>query len=218
MTETDIQSCAYALLTLATTLRRYETERCQASGEQFNLFNILGISHYEVRTHSPMLAELLNPQGSHGQGAVFPKKFLDGLKISDFDADSARVDTEVKADDLGRLDIEVKDKNQRAIFIENKIGARLQYKQLTRYHEHNTEATLLFLTLNGDDPSTWRQMQTIRKRALRMYSKPYPTRSTLSGGLKNAVKRPPPRTACAKLSPSTSTSSNNSQIKARASV
>jgi hypothetical protein len=167
MSETDIQHRATALLHLASTLRHYESVLCQSSGEHFNLFNILGIGHYEVRTHSPILAALLNPRGSHGQGAVFLKKFLERLErlaIPPFDAESARVRTEVSAGDLGRIDIVLTDADNHAIFIENKIYASLQENQLARYHEHNPNATLLFLTLNGDDPSDWKTNAAYEKQ------------------------------------------------------
>jgi len=78
-----------------------------------------------------------------GAGELLLERFLDGIKISNFDAESARVTTEENADGHGRFDIVLRDKNHRAIYIENKIHADLQDKQLTRYHEHNTEATLL---------------------------------------------------------------------------
>jgi hypothetical protein len=68
----------------------------RATGEQFNVFNILGIGHYEVKTHSPMLGELLNPKGRHGQGAMFLRLFLGQFGITDFVADSetAKLDLE----------------------------------------------------------------------------------------------------------------------------
>src|ERR1017187_3561212 len=106
------------LLSLAKTIRHYEEALAQANGERFNIFNV---DHYEVRTHSPMLAELLNRKGSHGQGAVFLRHFLSELKIHDFDAESSRVDTELSIGAFGRLDIVLTDGNHRSIFIENKI-------------------------------------------------------------------------------------------------
>ena len=86
------------LLFLAKSIRHYETALTEARGERFNIFDILHVGHYEVRTHSPILAEFLNPQGSHGQGAVFLKSFLKeilDIPDTDFDAESARVATEV---------------------------------------------------------------------------------------------------------------------------
>jgi len=154
MSDVSLQHRSLHLLSLAKTIRHYEEALTRASGERFNLFNILHVGHYEVRTHSPMLAELLNPKGSHGQGTVFLKHFLAELNIHDFAAESARVETEVSIP-LGRLDIVITDGNHRSIFIENKIYAVLQDKQLERYHEHNPKANLLFLTLNCEDPSDW---------------------------------------------------------------
>jgi hypothetical protein len=47
----------------------------RAVAKRFNLFHLLGVSTAEVRTHSAMLAELLNPHGSHAQGILFLKQF-----------------------------------------------------------------------------------------------------------------------------------------------
>jgi hypothetical protein len=151
----NYQTCGLHLLSLAKTIRYYEEALTQASGERFNLFDILHVGHYEVRTHSPMLADLLDRQGSHGQGSVFLKRFLTELEIDDFDAEWAKVDTEFSIGELGRLDIKITDRNRRSIYIENKINARLQENQLERYHKDNPEANLLFLTLNGEVPPDW---------------------------------------------------------------
>lgn len=160
MSDVSLQHRSQHLLSLAKTIRHYEEVLTQASGERFNLFNILQRGDYE-RTHSLMLAELLNPEGSHGQGSVFLEQFfveLKKLKIDGFEAKDADVDTEVPFKDMiknGRLDIVITDRNHHAIFIENKIHADLQENQLARYHRHNPEAKLLFLTLNDEDPSDW---------------------------------------------------------------
>ena len=45
------------------------------------------MGHYEVRTHSPILVELLNPQGTHGKGSAFLRLFLALLEIRDFEPD-----------------------------------------------------------------------------------------------------------------------------------
>jgi hypothetical protein len=145
------------LLMTARNICRYEQEIERATGAGFNLFDILQIGHLEVKTHSPILAELLNPAGSHRQGAIFLRHFLNVVGIDGFDADSARVASEVGIGDLGRLDIEIVSKTGARIIIENKIGAVLQNKQLERYHQYDPNAFLLFLTLNGDDPETNKQ-------------------------------------------------------------
>ncbi len=155
MTTADsLSPAARHLLSLAKTIRHYEEALIRTSGERFNLFDVLHVGHYEVRTHSPILAELLDPRGSHGQGPCFLQLFLTQVGIQDFDAACARVAIEVSIGDLGRLDIVITDKNNhRSIFIENKIYAGLQKDQLTRYHTHDKSADLLFLTLRGDPPA-----------------------------------------------------------------
>jgi len=155
MNAADLQYHAIHLLALAKNIRHYESALVEARGERFNIFDILHVGHYEVRTHSPILAEFLNPLGSHGQGAVFLKSFLKevlNIPDTDFDAESARVSTEVSIGSLGRMDIEIADCKHRRIVIENKIYAGLQEKQLERYHEYDTKAMLLYLTLNKDSP------------------------------------------------------------------
>jgi len=43
------------------------------TGENFNIFRILKVESSEVKTHSAFIAELLNPNGSHGQKDTFLK-------------------------------------------------------------------------------------------------------------------------------------------------
>ena len=107
---------------------------------KFNIFKILGIGRREVSTHSPMLGNLLNPKGSHGQGDAFLRLFVSMLGIADFDTASARLELEyyigrVTEKSGGRIDIVILDKDGNAIFIENKIGAGDQKKQLQRYRQ-----------------------------------------------------------------------------------
>ena len=45
------------------------------SGENYNIFNVLRIRKNEV-LHSRFIKDLLNPKGSHKQGAFFLEKFL----------------------------------------------------------------------------------------------------------------------------------------------
>lgn len=141
------------LLSLVDTIQRYEERFSRSQGEYFNLFDVLHVGHYEVRTHSPMLAELLNPRGLHGQGDVFLLRFLDQLGITDFVTRDAEVSTEVSIGELGRLDIVIAERSGSGrIYIENKVQAGLQGRQLERYHEHNPKAALIFLSLTGEPP------------------------------------------------------------------
>lgn len=145
------------LLRLAQTQQRHAAELARATGEHFNIFKILRVGHLEVTTHSPMLAQLLNPQGVHGQGATFLRLFLDCFNIDGFDAGSARVKMEhhigsVTEDSGGRIDILVQDGRGEVILIENKIYAADQSNQMTRNRNYDARAHLFYLTLDGRDP------------------------------------------------------------------
>lgn len=148
-----------------------EAERTAADrrGENFNIFNVLGVTSDETRTHSAFIAELLNPNGSHGLGDQFLRSFVDTidcLRSWDFDTKSAKVYKELsiggKNEDCtegGRIDIVV-EANGKAIIIENKIYAGDQENQLVRYYNYCTKTCssgfrLLYLTLNGDDASVY---------------------------------------------------------------
>lgn len=111
------------------------------SGENFNLLKLLKMGHYEVKTHSPILADLLSPKGTHGQGATFLKLFVKLLNIADFDPESASVSMEksigeVTLESGGRIDLYITDGKGRKILIENKIYAREQENQLSRYYKY----------------------------------------------------------------------------------
>lgn len=130
-------------------------------GEQFNIFHACGVNHYET-THSAIIAEFLNPQGSHGQGDVYLKEFLDIVgkngTLPVFDTSTASVFTEYVVPN-GRLDIPITNTKNQAIIIENKIYAGDQREQLKRYDEfaaekyHAGNYAILYLTLWGDEAS-----------------------------------------------------------------
>ena len=152
--DTEVISRAKNILSLSRTIRHYEESLAQAQGTHFNILEILHIGHYEVRTHSPIIAELLNLEGTHGQGCVFLKKFLALLNIGDheFDVIGASVRPEVSVGTYGRIDIAIMDRRRHRIYIENKIYAELQDGQLERYQKHDPDAWIVLLTLEGDEP------------------------------------------------------------------
>tara|TARA_B110001469_G_scaffold125200_1_gene140191 strand:+ start:112 stop:1173 length:1062 start_codon:yes stop_codon:yes gene_type:complete len=118
---------------------------------------IMGIGHYEVKTHSPILAELLNPKGSHGQGTAFLDRFVKQLGLTSFDTKSATVQMEYHAGQKtettgGRIDILIRNNKGVGIVIENKIYAEEQDNQILRYHNEFPKAQILFLTLDGAAP------------------------------------------------------------------
>ena len=138
---------------------RHREALARATGENFNIFKILGISRREVTTHSPMLAELLNPNGAHGQGAAFLRILLTEFKIQGFEAEGASLRMESHAGPVtdesgGRIDIVVKDRTGETIVIENKIDAGDQPNQIKRYRNEHPKAHLFYLTLDGHKPST----------------------------------------------------------------
>jgi len=125
----------------------------RATGESFNIFRVLGIGHLEVRTHSPILGELLDPKGSHGQGGVFLKLFLDQMRITDLKPEQCQLRLDyfagpVKEDSGGRIDLVIQDHGSppKAVIIENKIFAADQPNQLLRYRNKFPGAHLLSST------------------------------------------------------------------------
>jgi hypothetical protein len=43
----------------------------ELTGEGFNIFRILKVETKEVRMHSALISDLLNPNGSHGKADAF---------------------------------------------------------------------------------------------------------------------------------------------------
>ncbi|PTS93781.1 hypothetical protein DBR11_24610 [Pedobacter sp. HMWF019] len=135
----------------------------QLTGENFNVFKILKLSTMEVRTHSSFIAELLDPEGSHGQKEVFLLLFCDQFDIHNLNCSNAKVKVEKKISAIsedgnegGNIDILITDLENNAVIIENKINAIDLEKQLLRYFNYGktfTQHRLLYLTLNGTDPS-----------------------------------------------------------------
>ncbi len=149
-----------------------QQEERRKRGEYFNIFKVLGLSTSEVRLHSAFLAELLNPNGSHGMGDSFLKSFL-GTVIPDFESvfetTSSEVIVEYVIDNIsmpdeehgGRIDILIRNNSHQAIIIENKIYAEDQPSQLRRYFNYakdegygDADFHLLYLTLDGHDASS----------------------------------------------------------------
>lgn len=109
---------------------------------QYNIFSILNVRHYEEKLHTPFLVNLLNPKGSHGQGALFLDLFFElvlKLKYRYDNIQSFRIKEEHNTKGKGRIDIIMTFYNgseRMAIVIENKIYGEDQPKQLERYYEY----------------------------------------------------------------------------------
>jgi hypothetical protein len=141
--------------------KRYE-EITKTTGENFNIFDVLNIKSDES-THSNFIAMLLNPDGVHGRGNIFLKYFLeiidpDQKDISDFSVENVTVQTEFSIGPIdkecehgGRIDIAIFN-NKDTIFIENKIYAPDQKRQLKRYKNSCPNAKIIYLTLDSREP------------------------------------------------------------------
>lgn len=137
------------------------------TGENFNIFRILNLSTREVRLHSSLLAELLNPNGTHGMKDAFLKLFLHKLSSKIENVDSIHtmnaivgvekwtgaIDSDKK--NGGPIDVYIQLSGNRNIIIENKINAPDQDSQLRRYHNFDETAYLVYLTLDGKEANDY---------------------------------------------------------------
>lgn len=133
----DYSGSKHLLSEIEKIVSKNETVKAERAkrGEFFNIFNVLKIGGNEVRLHSAFLAELLNPEGSHGLGNIFLVEFLKKLKVDNFQTNGAKIWCEKYIGHIsedytegGRLDIiiEAGDKTS-CILIENKIYAGDQW-------------------------------------------------------------------------------------------
>jgi len=117
---------------------------------------------------SDILADFLNPKGSHGQGVLFLEAFLEKFLFNGFTAypEKAEVRCEAQTYNIAasarRIDILITFPDA-ILAIENKIGAGEQAKQVENYLQHieieckysSKNFYLLYLTPSGGEPSEW---------------------------------------------------------------
>jgi len=156
-------------------LRRSSDLRTQEMPD-FNVFNMLGIARREV-VATAMWKNLLDPNGSHEQGDLFLRPFLELLddKLKWMEADfhayaslsmgswisSAEefVRKVQERDKDGRVDVYLKHLNDySAIAIEYKIDASDQERQVSRYSDHLKkckfkQSHVVYITTTGYKPS-----------------------------------------------------------------
>lgn len=113
----------------------------------------------EVQTHSAFLYELLNPKGSHSQGDVYLRIFIDEiLHIDDFIYKNIIVDRERSIGGNGRLDLVIEN-DEYLLIIEVKIDAGDQDSQLKRYDQYGKSKgkkyKIYYLTLYGNEASDY---------------------------------------------------------------
>lgn len=121
------------------------------NGELFNVYSLLNIEHRENETHSVILADLLSPNGTHGQGRLFLNLFVETLEEENLFNENVKVKREHSIgkinDDYtkgGRIDILITDEKNTWI-IENKIYAKDQLNQIERYRASDKNATIIYL-------------------------------------------------------------------------
>ena len=164
-TELDIQQFFQKVENICTHEQALQKER-HHKGENYNLFSILRIEASELK-HSALIANLLDPKGSHGCGDAFLRAFFEiALKERTYlfeDCTLPHSYTEyytgpIAGDTGGRIDILVKSSHY-GLIIENKIYAGDQDKQLTRYDNYGKKTfgadryLLVYLTLFGSEAS-----------------------------------------------------------------
>jgi hypothetical protein len=171
--ETESSKNLAVLLDKVKTINNKHEEDANLTGSNYNVFSITKIERNEVSTHSAMIAELLNPRGSHHQGDVFLRRFVEliynncGLSAKHSDSEYAKAKVIVEyfigkrdpsePEKYGRIDI-VLWIGEHLIVIENKIDAADQRRQLERYGqwmEKQTSSTkhLFYLTKHGSQPT-----------------------------------------------------------------
>lgn len=151
-------------------LKKERELAAQKRGEKFNIFELLGLQSNETRLHSALLAELLNPKGTHALGTEPLRLFLNDVcrnNLPDFNVNDAEVIIEHPIGQInesytegGRIDILIRDNKNKgnAIIIENKIYAVDQPNQLKRYDNYAkarrySAYRLCYLTLDGHPAS-----------------------------------------------------------------
>ena len=135
-------------------------------GKEFNIFYIQGIADNEVKV-CRFIKELLDPKGSHGQGAVFLKSFvknvlkMDDNSFSDDEYSKAQVTREELIDESRRIDLVLRI-NDRIFPIEVKIYASDQERQCYDYYNYaekkDPQTKIYYLTRYGHEPSNESKM------------------------------------------------------------
>lgn len=159
------------LLQQVSIIQKKYDDLAEYSGEHYNVFDILGVRSDEL-SHSSILTNLLDAKGKHGQKDIFLKLFIEQIHplleksrysehINSFDTEKASAKKEIhiggvklESAEGGRVDIVVSS-GYKHLVIENKIYAGDQNQQLLRYDNHYKDDPIIYLTLNGDEPSEY---------------------------------------------------------------
>lgn len=148
---------------------RLDEDRAQSP--RFNVFRDLHLEEDEDRVHTPFLANLLNPNGSHGQRHLFLRECLDQLRgqpgflypSKPIDQGEWFVETE-KVIGSGMLDLVLSNPALRYILvIENKVRHHERPDQISDYYRWMSKQSrfydqrvLIYLTPQGIEAKTAR--------------------------------------------------------------
>ncbi len=123
----------------------------------FSLFNFFNIGENKT---SQILAYFLNPQETHGQGAIFLEEFVKLFYGENIDISNAKITCEKTITNNRRIDIYIELENH-IIAVENKIWADDLDNQIKDYSDYLKKEKkgkgnflLIYLTPNGTMPST----------------------------------------------------------------
>lgn len=149
-------------------------ERARLEAPEFNVFSILRVERREVTTHTPFLANLLNPAGTHAQGDLFLRLFWERLTLGAQNGPKVQVPALIagcrwcvhreRVTESGNFDIHLLCRAMGfQMVIENKIDAGDQEDQLPRYWEqmeeeciHYPNRLLVYLTKQARRPKNYK--------------------------------------------------------------
>jgi hypothetical protein len=135
------------------------TNSRDTEARQYNVFLLTHRAHFEVTTHQTVIADLLDPLGSHGQGNLFLRPFLH-LVTECSGIDLAPPDGLWEVDHgLDYIDVRLRHPlTNDAVVIETKWNAGDISGQVIRYWENELKRTgkeripVVFLTKDGRKP------------------------------------------------------------------
>jgi hypothetical protein len=156
------QSSAMLIERCSETIKKFEEFYIQ-TGLKYNIFKIAQINEKEVII-CRIIADILNPKGNHKKGDLFLQYFLEIINEKNkysfsINTKNTRVYTEYSTDINRRIDIVIED-GKTFIPIEVKIYAKEQENQVSHYAEFsrikngNVNVPILYLTIEGNEPTT----------------------------------------------------------------
>jgi len=137
--------------------KKKQEKQKQRGLNNYNILTTVLKEHDEVRLHSRMITSFLDPSGEHYQSTLFLDKFLEILKVTDFNINSKNCSV---YKEYRNIDVYITDGNKH-IIIENKVYARDQKKQIKRYIEiiekensnlKTNDILVVYLSLNRREP------------------------------------------------------------------